>query len=94
MELIHTPHRIYAEDPAGNCIAEITFPAVRPGVWNIDHTFVGPSLRGQGAADQLVRAVLARAEAEGAKLTATCYYAAAWFARHPEHQSILAAPEG
>lgn len=45
MELIHTPHRIYAEDPAGNCIAEITFPAVRPGVWNIDHTFVGPSLR-------------------------------------------------
>lgn len=93
MDLIRTPHRIYAENPAGVCIAEITFPAVHPGVWDIDHTFVDPSLRGQGAAEQLVRAVIAQAEAESVKLVATCPYAAAWFARHPEYQPLLAQTE-
>ena len=51
MELIYSPHRIYAQGPDGACIAEITFPVVRPGVWNIDHTFVDASLRGQGEAE-------------------------------------------
>ena len=88
MELIHTPHRVYAQSPNGACIAEITFPAVRPGVWNIDHTFVDTSLRGQGAADRLVRAVIAQAQEAGVRLTATCSYASAWFARHPEYQSL------
>ncbi len=88
MELIYSPHRIYAQGPDGACIAEITFPVVRPGVWNIDHTFVDASLRGQGAAECLVRAVIEQAQEAGIRLTATCSYASAWFARHPECQSL------
>ena len=56
MELIYSPHRIYAQGPDGACIAEITFPVVRPGVWNIDHTFVDASLRGQ--AINVIRALV------------------------------------
>ena len=83
MELIYSPHRIYAQGPDGACIA-----VVRPGVWNIDHTFVDASLRGQGAAECLVRAVIEQAQEAGIRLTATCSYASAWFARHPECQSL------
>jgi len=37
-------NRIYAEDPTGKVIAEITFP-VKDGIATIDHTFVDESLR-------------------------------------------------
>ncbi|WNX84234.1 GNAT family N-acetyltransferase [Agathobaculum sp. NTUH-O15-33] len=81
---------IYAEDASGKRIAEITFPTVRPGVVDIDHTFVDNSLRGQGVADQLMRAALTEIRADGNRVVATCPYAAAWFEKHPEQADILA----
>ena len=39
-------------------VAEVTFPQIRPGAVVIDHTWVDPSLRGQGAAGQLMQAVV------------------------------------
>ena len=45
-------------DGGGRLVAEITFPCTQPGIYTIDHTFVDPSLRGQGMADKLVRAAL------------------------------------
>ena len=40
-------------------LARITFPQVAPGVVDIDHTFVGEELRGQGMAGQLMEQCVA-----------------------------------
>lgn len=82
-------NRIYcAQD--GKTLAEVTFPETAPGVVVIDHTWVGPSLRGQGTAGQLMQAVVDLLRADGRKAQATCSYARAWLARHPEAADVLA----
>ena len=90
MDYITIPGRIYAEDTAGRLLAEITFPTVRSGVADINHTFVDRSLRGTGVADQLMRAALTAIRADGNRVIATCPYAAAWFDKHPDQTDILA----
>ena len=80
--LQYEKERVYALNEDGKLVAEITFPEERPGVANIDHTFVDGSLRGQGVADRLVRAALEQIQANGGRPTATCSYAAAWLDKH------------
>ena len=48
------PHRIFACDPDGQLLAEITFPFSASEVVNINHTYVHPALRGQQIADTLI----------------------------------------
>lgn len=80
--------RVYAKDKSGHLLAEITFPQVG-GRADINHTFVDPSLRGQGIADKLVRAALQQiAEAEKQPV-ATCPYVVKWFEEHPEELNAL-----
>ena len=76
--------RIYALDEQGRLVAEITFPMTAPGVYTIDHTFVDASLRGQGAAGQLVQAALEQIRANGGQAQATCSYAVSWLEKHPQ----------
>lgn len=90
MLLQKEPGRIYASGPDGRLLAEITFPQRAPGIFEIDHTFVDASLRGQGAADQLVRAALEEIRAQDGRIRPTCTYAAAWFRRHGEYAPFLA----
>ena len=71
-------------------LGEITFPVCGPGVVVIDHTWVDPSLRGQGTAGQLMQAVVDKLRADGRKAQATCSYARGWFAKHPEAADVLA----
>ena len=72
-------NRIYcAQD--GKTLAEVTFPETAPGMVVIDHTWVDPSLRGQGTAGQLMQAVVDLLRADGRKAQATCSYARAWLA--------------
>lgn len=87
MDYITEKDRIYAKDAVGNVIAEVTFPTV-DGVSTIDHTFVDPSLRGQGVAAELVKLAADRILEEGNKIAATCVYAVAWFQRHPEYPLV------
>ena len=87
MDFQKEPGRIYAVD-GDELIAEVTFPA-QDGVAVINHTFVDDSLRGQGVAGQLVRAAVDEIRAEGMKTRATCSYAKAWFAQHPEESDLL-----
>ncbi len=54
------------------------------------HTLVPPELRGRGLAEQLVRAGLELARAEGRRVVPQCSYVAAFIQRHPEFQSLLA----
>ncbi len=88
MELIHERERIFAQDDAGRTVAEITFP-ISGGTANINHTFVDASLRGQGAAGQLVQAAAEQIRAAGLKAYPTCSYARRWFDEHPEQADIL-----
>jgi predicted GNAT family acetyltransferase len=90
MDFTHENNRIYARDGSGSVIAEITFPVCREGVVEIDRTFVDPSLRGQGVADKLVRAVVGDIREAGVKATVSCTYAQRWFAEHPDQADVLA----
>lgn len=91
MEFITDKDRIYANDAAGEMIAEVTFPTV-DGVSVINHTFVAPSLRGQGVAGTLVKLAADTILANGNKIAATCPYAVTWFERHPEYTLVCSGP--
>ncbi|MBD5198763.1 MAG: N-acetyltransferase [Bacteroidales bacterium] len=84
MDFITENDRIYATDASGKLIAEVTFPT-RNGVATIDHTFVDPSLRGQGIAGQLVKLAADKIINDGNKIVAACPYAVEWFKKHPEY---------
>ncbi len=87
MNFITETDRIYAADPEGKVIAEVTFPTSE-GISTIDHTFVDESLRGQGIASQLVKLAADKILADGNKIAVTCPYGVAWFQRHPEYQVV------
>lgn len=91
MEFKTEKDRIYAADVSGKVIAEVTFPT-SDGVSTINHTFVDPSLRGQGIASKLVKLAADKILADGNKIAATCPYAVTWFARHPEYTVVCAGP--
>ncbi len=85
----HEANRVYALDKDGGVIAEATFPAVSATTVNFNHTFVDPSLRGQGVANMLLTAAAADVKARGLKARATCSYAVKWFSEHEEYADIL-----
>jgi len=85
MEFKHEENRIYSLDENGELIAEITFPSLAPDKVDIHHTFVDPSLRGQGVADSLVRAAIDEILGRGLSAVATCPYAVKWFTDHTEY---------
>ncbi len=82
MKFYHTPARIYAFDACGTLAAEITFPTQDGRVYCITHTFVAPSLAGQGIAGQLVHMATEQIRAQGGSVTATCAYASHWLEKH------------
>ena len=53
------------------------------------HTWVPEALRGRGLAEQLVRAGLQTAKADGRQVVPACSYVAAFIARHREYQPLL-----
>ena len=89
MEFVVESNRIYCQQE-GKTLAEITFPEAAPGVVVMDHTWVDPSLRGQGAAGRLVQAAVDSLRQTGRKARATCFYARTWFEKHPEAADVLA----
>ncbi|HHU22965.1 MAG TPA: N-acetyltransferase [Clostridiales bacterium] len=58
-------------------------------VVDICHTFVDESLRGQGIADKLVRAVIAEIQPKEYKIRTSCPYAKTWFSSHPEYADLM-----
>jgi len=88
MNFIHEEGRIYAQDENGKVIAEITFP-IENGIAVIDHTFVDPSLRGQGVAGKLMAAAAEDIRKAGLKAHPTCSYAVKWLGEHSEYSDII-----
>ncbi len=73
----------------GRTLARVTFPKTGPDTVDIDHTFVDPSLRGQGIAGQLMEQTAAALRRTGRRAALSCSYARQWFERHPEWQDVL-----
>ncbi len=93
MEFIEESDRIFMRNGQGDIIAKIDFPAVSDDTVDITHTVVDKSLRGQGIADKLVRALVEKAKSENKKVIPSCSYAVSWFELHPEESNILAEKE-
>ncbi len=90
MEFTKEPGRLFHETD-GELDAEILFPAINDGqTWSIDHTYVNPSLRGQGIAGQMLAEVVAMAEEAGVTLRPVYSYARKAFFMNPEYQKIQA----
>lgn len=90
MEFNFESGRIFHEDEQGKLLAELTYTEDDANVYAVDHTFVDPSLRGQGVAGKLVEAVVDLAKKEGKKIKPVCPYVVAVFAKNKEYQKIEA----
>ncbi|SLM97342.1 Acetyltransferase [Brachybacterium faecium] len=88
MNLIEEDLRLYEKEANGELKAEVTFSPVSDSVWSLDHTYVNPAYRGQGLAQQLVEAAVAKARREGKQIIPSCSYAKAQFERVPEYADI------
>ena len=75
MEFIKIENKIYSTNEKGEIIAEITYQPLENNVYNINHTFVHESLRGQGIAQKLVEMAIEEIKNKGGKIEATCSYA-------------------
>ncbi len=74
--------RVYYENEQQEVLAEVTYSHLGGGVVDIDHTFVSPTLRGQGIAGQLMEALATDLRTNGLKATASCSYAVAWLEKN------------
>lgn len=91
MEFEKGDNRFYKNDESGKMIAEITYIPSGEDKVLVDHTFVDPSLRGQGVAEQLVDRTVQEMETEGKKMVAVCPYVVSLFERKPDkYQDIIA----
>lgn len=68
-------NRIYLPDENWNILAEIDFEKVDEKTYNISHTFVDDSLRGQGIGSELVEKAITYLSGKWYKVSATCPYA-------------------
>jgi predicted GNAT family acetyltransferase len=80
---VEEPGAIRALDEDGNMRAEAFLEPVDDGRLDVTHTFVAEDLRGTGVSSELMRRVVAAANARGVGLQATCPFARAWLERHP-----------
>ena len=68
-------NRIYLPDENWNILAEIDFEKIDEKTYNISHTFVDDSLRGQGIGSELVEKAITYLTAKWYQVSATCPYA-------------------
>ncbi len=84
-------HRFTTEVDGVECVLEYRLDETAAArVMTIVHTGVPPAVGGRGIAGALVQAAFDAARAAGWRVRPTCSYAAAWLARHPAYQDLLA----
>lgn len=89
MKFIHEKNKIFVLNEEGKEIVLATFPFVEENVINVDHTFVDPSMRGQGIASLLMNEVYNHAKDKGYTVVNSCPYAVVWFKRNKDKQDVL-----
>ena len=75
-------------DEDGEWIAELTY-VNNNGIMTIDHTEIDEKLRGEGIGEDMVRAAVEYARANGLKIKAVCPYAKKVIDRTPEFQDVV-----
>ncbi len=65
-------------------MGEVDYPHIDDKTVNITHTFVDPSLRGQGIADQMLKKAFEYFEENNIEVKCTCSYAKNWVEHHKE----------
>ena len=63
MDFLENDQKIWLEDESGKVTAYVEFPEIN-GAYNVMHTVVDPSLRGQGIGDKLLSALVKKMEKE------------------------------
>lgn len=84
MEWLYEYGRIYSINEKNELMAETTFILKENNEVDINHTYVNPSLRGQGVAGNMLEVVVAYLRKNGLKVTASCSYANSWFRKNKE----------
>ena len=91
MQIQHDEHGrkgAFYIDENGEWIAELTYEK-NNGTMTIDHTEIDEKLRGEGIGQDMVKAAVEYARANGLKIKADCPYAKKVIERTPEFQDIL-----
>lgn len=83
MEFEKSNNRIFKEEN-GHILAEITYVEAEDNKVIANHTYVDPSLRGQGVAEELVDALVEDMKKEGKKIVPLCSFVVALFERKKE----------
>ena len=83
MDFEKAENRFYKNNEDGKMIAEVTYVPSGEDKVILDHTFVDPSLRGQGIAEELVNRVVKEMQIENKKIIPLCPYAKTLFERKP-----------
>ena len=83
MDFEKAENRFYKNNEDGKRIAEVTYVPSGEDKVILDHTFVDPSLRGQGIAEELVNRVVKEMQTENKKIIPLCPYAKTLFERKP-----------
>lgn len=89
MEIKQGNNVFYIGESENNRIAEITYVYINPQAINVNHTFVDPSLRGEGVARKLMDKVVEYAKENNLKIKPTCSYAVKVFPRYPEYEDLI-----
>lgn len=82
MDFIIEKNRIYSLNAQNEIIAEITFEEKENGIYNINHTYVEESLRGQKIGQKLVELAIEEIKNKNGKVEATCSYAKHYLEKH------------
>ena len=90
LELKKASNGFYVGDNASKPLARITYVTKEPNIIIIDHTFVDPSLRGQGIALKLVDAMVDFARKNKKMVIPVCSYAVKVLNHDPKYADILA----
>ena len=88
MEFVQENQAFRHYNAAGEVDAEITYTLEEEGVIGADHTFVDPSLRGQGVARQLVERLAMSAREENLKVRPICSYVVELFKKSTDYDDI------
>lgn len=89
MDIKRGKGKFYIGESEQDFIAHITFKNGGNNVIIVDHTFVDPSLRGQGIAGKLMKKVVDMAREENLKVVPVCSYAVVAFKRNTDYQDVL-----
>jgi predicted GNAT family acetyltransferase len=87
MDVQHEPGVFFIEVDGARA-GEMRYHRVGPTRIVIEHTEVGPALKGKGAGKILLEAAVAWARSENIRVSATCPFAKATFQKHPELQDV------